>query len=926
MAFVRTGFLLAVLAPSVFSSLLPLSVPLLDPISGLLPGSSLDLPPELPAPDSLLGFTLQANIVGKDFFTHFHWETLDDPTHGRVNYVDQGVALSRNLTSATGSSFIMRADYTTVVPKNARGRDSNRISSYSTYSDSVLVLDVKHVPWGCATWPAFWTVTKSTWPRGGEIDVIEGINNNGANRATLHTSPGCQMQSHRGQSGRDSSKHVLTHIYRSTVSTDCNAFANNNQGCGTSFRKTGSYGSALNAMGGGWFVMKRMQTEGVYIWFWGRNDPSVPSEIKQNVLGIDLSVSPDKSWGTPDAHFPSTTSCDFATHFDAHQIVFDLTFCGDWAGSSFPTSGCSQSSCEDYVNDNPHAFKTHLTTQYDLDDMIPLIPTLALAFLSFFSSVFVILHAVIPILPPHPLKGRIALKRTGPSKSRTLSPADKVHVWLALCDLLALVFFSWEVVEESLGGPSDRSVASDPASSVRLWVSLTVRQTCLLVVAAATLIYVRKGKPISFGAKQWTIWVPTLVIAVTSAALAGVMAEAGEKSLFFGVVGFSVAVAVLSTAAFTSLVATLLAIRRNLASPSESTGVLHPAVEEKLHGPYAASDGIKALKDGSSWITSNASSRRNSISSFSFSTTHSALTHDTARAPNPNSALCLSTPDKLPSWLTEPDVSYPTMTAWSFPTTCVGSPMPASSTALAHGQLPDSQEGSCPITPAMSSTQVLGESRFLSTTASLSNAEKGINGLSWPYAKCLDVSVWRVIAWLALIWIPLGFSVPYLIIISLNEHFTNIAATIFLILSVTLSAPLLAVNVLFSPIPIPSGLFETRSESSIIVPPSGNLPSPRELGSRYTRSGSVTVVESRRSGDVWLSKGDAIDGKNKLRRAMTMVSPAPKLSVLPSCSDSTTVRDYYSPALSARRFFTADHQGSSVGKLRRNGTQADRER
>lgn len=43
----------------------------------------------------------------------------------------------------------------------------------------------------------------------------------------------------------------------------------------------------------------------------------------------------------------------------------------------------------------------------------------------------------------------------------------------------------------------------------------------------------------------------------------------------------------------------------------------------------------------------------------------------------------------------------------------------------------------------------------------------------------------------------------------------------------------------------------------------------------------MTVVEGRRSGDVWLSKGDAIEGKSKLGRAITMLSPAPKLSVLP---------------------------------------------
>ena len=40
--------------------------------------------------------------------------------------------------------------------------------------------------------------------------------------------------------------------------------------------------------------------------------------------------------------------------------------------------------------------------------MIPLILTIALSFVSFLASAFVILRIVIPILPPHPLSRRVA--------------------------------------------------------------------------------------------------------------------------------------------------------------------------------------------------------------------------------------------------------------------------------------------------------------------------------------------------------------------------------------------------------------------------------------------------------------------------------------------------------------------------------------
>lgn len=51
-------------------------------------------------PDSS-NFVLKDNIVGREFYTHFAWQTFDDPTHGRVDYVDLPTAQRNNLTSGT---------------------------------------------------------------------------------------------------------------------------------------------------------------------------------------------------------------------------------------------------------------------------------------------------------------------------------------------------------------------------------------------------------------------------------------------------------------------------------------------------------------------------------------------------------------------------------------------------------------------------------------------------------------------------------------------------------------------------------------------------------------------------------------------------------------------------------------------------------
>ena len=112
----------------------------------------------------------------------------------------------------------MRADDWSIVDPSARGRDSMRISSQTAYDEAIFVLDLAHMPAGCSTWPAFWTLSQQgPWPAGGEIDIIEGmcppissprsarsltralsrpgVNLNTQNQATLHTSPGCTIPS-----------------------------------------------------------------------------------------------------------------------------------------------------------------------------------------------------------------------------------------------------------------------------------------------------------------------------------------------------------------------------------------------------------------------------------------------------------------------------------------------------------------------------------------------------------------------------------------------------------------------------------------------------------------------------------------------------------------------------------------------------------
>lgn len=51
-------------------------------------------------------FVLKDRYVGHDFFEGWNWETFDDPTHGRVNYVTQDTAVASNLSYGTFLPFL----------------------------------------------------------------------------------------------------------------------------------------------------------------------------------------------------------------------------------------------------------------------------------------------------------------------------------------------------------------------------------------------------------------------------------------------------------------------------------------------------------------------------------------------------------------------------------------------------------------------------------------------------------------------------------------------------------------------------------------------------------------------------------------------------------------------------------------------------
>lgn len=268
----------------------------------------------------LAAYSLKDDYSGNNFAGMFSFDTEDDPTHGYVNYVDQNTAQSQGLYSVNNGVVTLGVDHTNVA--SGRGRNSVRVTSHAQYTHGLVVLDLAHMPGSiCGTWPAFW-MTGPNWPNSGEIDIIEGVNSQSQNKMSLHTSNGCSVPQGNCQG---------------------------NQGCSIDNGGSSSYGNGFNSANGGTYAMEWTSSQ-ISVWFFSRG--SEPSDIN--------SANPNPTnWGSPTASFASGSSCDIDSHFMNNNIVFDTTFCGDWAGQVFSSdSTCSAlaSSCTDYVQNNPSAF------------------------------------------------------------------------------------------------------------------------------------------------------------------------------------------------------------------------------------------------------------------------------------------------------------------------------------------------------------------------------------------------------------------------------------------------------------------------------------------------------------------------------------------------------------------------------------------
>jgi hypothetical protein len=160
-----------------------------------------------------------------------------------------------------------------------------------------VIGDFSHIPSNtCGVWPSFWMVGPN-WPRDGEIDIMEGVNQMNQNQITIHTKPGCAPSV--GPGGQSGAK---------TGFNDCGQ-NNGDIGCGVFNTKNEGWGNGFNQAGGGLYAMLWTR-DAIKVWSWTRGNAPWDAKIG-TIINLD-------NWGQPVANW---AGCDFSQYFNNMNIV-----------------------------------------------------------------------------------------------------------------------------------------------------------------------------------------------------------------------------------------------------------------------------------------------------------------------------------------------------------------------------------------------------------------------------------------------------------------------------------------------------------------------------------------------------------------------------------------------------------------------------
>lgn len=335
----------------------------------------------IPKPSSGAAYRKVEEYSGQNFFEGFTWWDLPDPTGGFIKYVDIDTSATNNLTAfilreeqaqahaeAQGKTIVaapavngyVGVDFQQQVQLNGTtpGMNSVRLVSKATFDVGLLVVvDVLHAPTGPGVWPAVWllgNVTDVSWPNAGEIDIMEWVNTDSVNHMTLHTQPGCSV---------NTDESAASEYSGNLAETDCSSAGQGgvgSLGCSITAppggitsgeRKLATAGAPFNKQGGGVYVAEWTST-GVTTWLFPRNN--LPADLTSE------KPNPSSWTAKPLAKF-SGTGCDFSNKFQQQQLIINIDLCGQWAGSTDLwqelANETGTADCNAYVASHPESFR-----------------------------------------------------------------------------------------------------------------------------------------------------------------------------------------------------------------------------------------------------------------------------------------------------------------------------------------------------------------------------------------------------------------------------------------------------------------------------------------------------------------------------------------------------------------------------------------
>eukprot|EP00529_Nitzschia_sp_RCC80_P023673 CAMPEP_0113514240 /NCGR_PEP_ID=MMETSP0014_2-20120614/40296_1 /TAXON_ID=2857 /ORGANISM="Nitzschia sp." /LENGTH=464 /DNA_ID=CAMNT_0000410709 /DNA_START=192 /DNA_END=1586 /DNA_ORIENTATION=- /assembly_acc=CAM_ASM_000159 len=341
-------------------------------------------------------YQLVERQVGHEFFDYYDFRDGPDSisSAGYQTYVGRKRAEEIGIMNVTKTDqpdghgyqeFVYMSSTPGVGPRDEHGsrlREAVRLEGKRRFHRGLFILDVEHMPAGEGVWPAFWTTDEESWPNNGEIDIVEGINNQDVVKTALHTSEDCDMYAHVPRyawSGEWDSATGIPDTFTGELNYNNKVEADNcwvmaphqwaNQGCVAVSQENGTIGAAMNDIGGGVYVLEWDPTAG-YIRSWVFKNGKVPKNLQQSITSVqrgDEEAVPDPStWEVaPYAYFAigDGSGCS-SDHFRNHRLVINLAFCGTVAGNRFArdspalydqwnVKNDSVATCNAYIDSDP---------------------------------------------------------------------------------------------------------------------------------------------------------------------------------------------------------------------------------------------------------------------------------------------------------------------------------------------------------------------------------------------------------------------------------------------------------------------------------------------------------------------------------------------------------------------------------------------